>query len=361
MQKSILSPSFFIGKKRGSLISFGAGQPDLPPPKEIYQDLLSNLEGKFQYGLIQGDSILREALVKYHHSAYPTAHKDHFVITNGGSEALDLIIRCLKRRGAKTILIPRPYYYSYPHLIEFSKLQPVYYELVNGHIDLKTFKPQLQQADIALINSPSNPAGSVEDPNVLQEIESIIHKQNTFLICDDVYKDLIYEKKHYPIQGQQVITVNSFSKTFGMCGFRVGYMYTQHMEIIEKIVEMKNHTSMNTGLLSQKMALKALSLSNEYINNNRNIWRKRRDVVYQEMLSMGLDLWKPEGGFYVFPRFENPQKIITDLYYKHNVVAYDGAWFGCKDRVRFSYALDIDKIKEGLARVKTYLQQEKLL
>ena len=106
-----LSPSMFIGLNDGDMISFGSGQPDLPPPKEVYEILPEYRD--FKYGLIQGQDNLREALTKQ----YPDSNMDNFVITNGASEALDLTMRIISKLGDKNknkVLIPRPYYYSYP-------------------------------------------------------------------------------------------------------------------------------------------------------------------------------------------------------------------------------------------------------
>ena len=348
MQKFITSPSFFIGKKAENLISFGSGQPDLKPPKEIYEVQLGNFQKAFQYGSIQGELPLREVISR----EYPHSKAHHFIITNGASEALDLALRHLHSEGKKTILIPRPYYYSYPYNALYVNMKILHYDLVDGHIELESFKKNLKKCDVVLINSPSNPAGSVQSIDTLKTIEEITQKKGIYVISDEVYKDLIYERKNYLIKGEKVITINSFSKTFGMCGMRVGYAYCCNQKVIDSLIEIKTHTSMNTSLLSQQVALAAMSLPKEYIQKTVVIWQERRNVIYEQMLKMGLELWKPEGAFYVFPKFENPQKVIRDLFYKHNLIAYDGKWFGCANRVRFSYALDIDKIKEGLRRLE---------
>jgi len=349
--KPINSPSFFIGKEGEGIISFGSGQPDLPPPKEVFATLPEFKD--FKYGLIQGQPYLREALSKQ----YPNAKASNFVITNGASEALDLIFRFLATKG-KSVLIPRPYYYSYPFNAKFAGLEAKYYDLVDGKIDMNNFKENLDGCVAVLINSPSNPTGSVQEIETLSEIEKLTQKKGIYVISDEVYMDLIYERENYLIQGSHVITVNSFSKTYAMCGFRIGYLYTTDMEVVEACIDMKTHTSMNTNIMGQEMAYEATRVPASYLKEQVSIWKERRDLIYQGFLDLGIDLWKPEGAFYVFPRFQNPNKVINDLYYKHKVIAYDGTWFGCPDRVRFSYALNKDKIKEGLARLSEYLKHQ---
>jgi len=350
MQK-IDSPSFFIGKGNNDLISFGSGQPDLPPPPEVYKILPTYRD--FKYGLVQGNANLRQALAKQ----YPSSSAEDFVITNGASEALDLSLRALFQTGAKILLL-RPYYYSYPHNVILAGLEPKYYDLIDGKIDFDNFQSQLKGCRAVLINSPANPTGSVQNLGVLKKIEKLAQDLGVYIISDEVYKDLIYERENYLIQGNHVLTLNSFSKTFAMCGFRVGYVYAREKKLIEKIVEIKTHTSMNTNILGQEMAYEATKVPRRYVDAQVKIWKERRDFIYNGLKELGLDLWKPEGAFYVFPKMKNPNKVINDLYYNYKMITYDGTWFGDPTRVRFSYALDVEKIKEGLKRLKKYLGKE---
>ena len=353
--KKIKSSSFFIGKQGDGIISFGSGQPDLMPPKEVFS-VLSKKQRTFKYGLIQGEERLRDLLAK----EYTEADAHNFVICNGASEALDLIFRVLsgvsKRRK---VLMPRPYYYSYPFMVKFAELTPVYTDLKDGRIDLNDFEKKVRGCAAVLINSPSNPTGRVEDIETLKQIERITQNLGIYLISDEVYKDLIYERDNYVPKGKQVITVNSFSKTFGMCGLRVGYLYSPDKNLVQKTIEMKVHTSMNTNTMAQEMAVAALLAPKSYIEKQKEIWKKRRDFIYQGLLDLGLDLWKPEGAFYVFPKVKNPSKVVSDLFYKYKVIVYDGTWFGSPDRIRLSYALDIKKMKEGLGRIGKYFKKNK--
>lgn len=348
----INSPSFFIGKGGGDLISFGSGQPDLPPPEEVFKILPTYRD--FKYGPVQGLLPLREALA----CQYPEATSENFVIMNGGSEAIDLVLRALYVPDGK-ILLPRPYYYSYPHNVVLAHMTPEYYDLVDGKIDFDDLEKKARAgARAIMINSPSNPTGTIQEIDVLQKIEKLTQELGIYIISDEVYKDLIYERENYLIKGDHVITINSFSKTYAMCGFRVGYAYAREQWIIDKLVEMKTHTSMNTNILGQEMALAATTAPQCYIDDHVKIWRERRDRIYHGMLELGLDLWKPEGAFYVFPKLDNASQVVYDLYYKYKMIAYDGTWFGAPDRVRFSYALTVEKIDEGLKRLKEYLDKE---
>ncbi len=347
------SPADFIGKQGAGVISFGSGQPDLPPPKEAFDGI--NLKRDLRYGLIQGELKLREALAK----EYPGSTAENFVITNGASEALDLIFRSWGKGGK--VLLPRPYYYSYPPIIEMANMEPVYTDLIKGRIDIEDFKKKVKGCKAVLINSPSNPTGRVEDIETLKEIEKITQKLGVFVVSDEVYKDLIYERENYPIQGNHVITVNSFSKTYCMCGVRVGYLWSADKKIVEDICEIKTHTSMNTNLVGQDMALSAMHTPKAFIQQQQKIWLERRNYIYKGLTDLGFDLWKPEGAFYVLPKCKNAREFLTLLYQEYKVITYLGEWFGAPDRIRLSYALDIKQIEEGLGRIKQAMQKVRVL
>lgn len=353
--EKIDGPAFFIGKEKG-LIPFGAGQPDLLPPKEIYKNL-SSLDN-YRYEEIQGSQELRQAIAK----KYPQSNKDNFIITNGTSEALYMALRVLYKHKAK-VLIMKPYYYSYPFYAKYAGMDIKYCNLKDGKIDINIFKKSIKGCRAVIINSPGNPTGRIQSSEVLIKIKEIAEKEDVYIIFDEVYKDIIYinidyDKLYRHLSSEKIIFVNSFSKTYSMCGYRVGYAYSQNQALINKILQMKTHISMNTNTLAQKMALEAIKTPKSYINKKIEIWRKRKSLIYGGLKNMGLDLWEPEGAFYVFPKVKNPKKMVYDLYYKYKISVFDGAWFGDPRRIRLSFALDDDKIKEGLERIEKYLKIE---
>ena len=232
----------------------------------------------------------------------------------------------------------------------------VYTDLKEGKIDLADFQKKVKGVKAVLINSPSNPTGRVENLTTLRAIERLCARLGVYIISDEVYKDLIYERKNYLIKGKHVITVNSFSKTYSMCGLRVGYLYARDPEMVRQVVDLKIHTSMNTNILGQEMALRAMRVPRAFVTRQTAIWKKRRDFIHGGLIAMGFDVWKPEGAFYVLPKIKNSNRVVSELFYKHKVIVYDGAWFGAPGRIRLSYALELPKIKEGLARIKRYIK-----
>jgi len=352
--KPINSPSFFIGKNDEDIISFGSGQPDLAPPPEIFKALSGY--GDFKYGTVRGEADLRTALAKQ----YPTSTADNFVVTNGASEALDLTLKVLRRQEdglPNKVLLARPYYYSYPFMIKFAGLEPVYTDLVEGKIDFADFAAKAKDCKAVIINSPSNPMGTVESIDTLKKIEKLAAELGFYIISDEAYKDIIYERENYLIQGPHVVTVNTFSKTYAMCGLRVGYLWSFDQELVDNVIEMKTHTSMNTNILGQAMALAAATVPRSFINKQTKLWKERRDVLCQGLEELGFDFARPEGAFYVMAKWKNSAQVVHDLYYNHKVIVYDGVWFGAPEYIRFSYALKIEKINEGLKRIKKYLKE----
>ena len=356
MDKLSLSPANFIGVRGKNIISFGSGEPDLPPPSSVYE-ILPNYN-EFKYGLIQGEKKLRHALSKQ----YPNSDADSFIITNGASEALDLTLRVIAGYNntlSKKVLIAKPFYYSYPKLIEHAGLEPVYINTIEGRIDIKDFNKKKHDCCAIIINSPSNPTGRVESVETLKEIESVANKHGIYILSDEVYKELIYVRNNYLIQGPYVITINSFSKTYAMCGFRVGYLWSLDEKLVKDIISMKTHTSMNTNILGQAMAYEATKIPRKFIDDQLQIWKERKNLLYHGFVDIGLDLWSPEGAFYMLPKIDNPEQFVWDMFNKYDTISYLGNWFGAPGRVRFSYALDIKKIEEGLCRIDDYLNKKR--
>jgi len=350
MEKEKLSPSMFIGVKGEGIISFGSGQPDLSPPGGVFS-CLSTLKD-FRYGLIAGNENLREVLA----GQYKGLTKDNFVVTNGASEAIDLTLRAVTKPKDK-VLLHTPYYYSYKPLVEINHLEPSYVMTNEGKIDLNDFEEKVHGVKAVIINSPSNPTGRIQEINTLKSIEKITKDLGIILISDEVYKDLIYQGKHYSPVGNHVVTINSFSKTYSMPGLRVGYLCSGNLSIINKVIELKTYTSMNTNVMAQEMAYCATKVSKNFVDDLVKIWKERRDFIYKGFCELGLEVWKPEGAFYILPKIKNPRDFVWNMFKNHKIVTYLGEWFGAPDKVRFSYALDVKDIEKGLERVKKYLDK----
>jgi len=121
------------------------------------------------------------------------------------------------------------------------------------------------------------------------------------------------------------------------------------------MADWKTHTSMNTSLYSQAMALNTFKVPPSYIKKQLTIWQERRNHMAEGLEKIGLDFWSPEGAFYVMPKVPNPTKFAEDMFFKHKLICYLGEWFGAPQRVRFSYATTVENIEKGLKIVEKYL------
>ena len=141
-----------------------------------------------------------------------------------------------------------------------------------------------------------------------------------------------------------------------MCGLRIGYLWSPNQELVESMIEIKTHTSMNTNLVGQDMALRAMGAPKSYIADQLAVWMRRRDLIYAGVKALGLDLWKPEGAFYILPKVRRARELVSRLYLEYGVITYLGEWFGAPERIRLSYALDEAEIEEGLRRIGLCLE-----
>ena len=142
-----------------------------------------------------------------------------------------------------------------------------------------------------------------------------------------------------------------------MCGVRVGYLWSRDQDLVNRAIEIKTHTSMNTNLVGQDMALRAMDTPSTYIEEQLVVWRERRELIFQGLRDLGLDLWKPEGAFYVLPKVRDPVRLVEALFLRHQVVTYLGDWFGAPDRIRLSYALASEDIERGIERIRRCLAE----
>lgn len=345
--KEILGPSFFIGNHNDDIISFGPGEPDLisieHPPLSLKRR---------GYGEVQGEEDLRSALS----CRYPGSSPDNFIITNGASEALDLSLRAIYTPHAK-ILIPRPYYSSYLDCVELSHMDNVFLELQDGRMIEDDIEKAIDGCIGMIFNSPGNPTGIVQSSSVMDKIEKLSQERKKYIISDDVYEDFDYSGPHRQLKGEYIISIHSFSKSFDMCGHRVGYIYATNKELIEKIVRIKACTSMNTNLLAQDFACQVLETDKEKMVTQSQEMEKKGLYMYERLKDLGLELWKPEGAFYLFPKMEDSSRVVSELYYDYGVIVYDGKWFGAPNRIRLSFATSRENIDKGLEKLGCYLNR----
>jgi len=374
LPKAVLNDIMNAVEKDKSIISLGAGEPDFKLPKPL-QDYIKKVKDINHYTPSGGLKELREALSKkLMKDNKINVNPDNIIITSGSQEAI-LLALTSTLDVSERVVVPDPCYLGYISAIELVNASPVSVP-VNEDCDFCFDPDKLRRSVLPrktkgiIINSPSNPTGSVFSKKLLEQISDIAVDNDLWIYSDEAYEKIVYDKKHVSIgslngMSDRVATFQTFSKGYSMCGFRVGYC-AGPPNLIRAMNKAHTYTSIAPSTLSQKVALKALSLSPRYINSMVKEYRRRRDMIVMRLNSIGLHTIKPEGAFYTFSNIQNYSKdsfrFSKDLLNKAKVAVVPGAEFGVNGEgyIRCSYATEYHKIEEGMNRIDKFLGKKTL-
>ncbi len=365
-------------RSRGvDVIGFGAGEPDIDTPEFIKEACAKAIkEGKTKYPPAGGIPELREALSEKLKKVNNIKYKpSEIVVTVGAKLGLFLIFFALLDEGDE-VLLPTPYWVTYEDQIKLCGGVPVYIKLSpenNFKLTFEHIKRYItNKTKLMVINSPVNPTGIVFEEKELRKIAELCVERNIFIISDECYESLIYEDlnfKSIASFSEEVrkitFTVNSFSKTFSMTGWRVGYVACP--ENYARILSGLNSQFVsNTSTFAQYGALEALKNPEAeiFVENVRNLFKERRDAIVKGLESIeNVKVVKPEATFFIFPDFSYyTEKAGGDLKFsdylldKALVAVLPGSVFGMEGFLRMSFALDIKHIERGIERIKLSLE-----
>ena len=351
------------------IVSLGHGEPDFSLPKPL-QQYASRIAGKYNhYSSPGGVRELREAIAKKLKKDNKVhANPENIVVTCGSQEALMLAVAC-STDVSEQIIIPNPSFLGYLPTLELLDTFPVFLELKESdrwQIDTDKLKNLIdrKKTTAILINTPSNPTGTVLDKKVLEEIADIAVEYDLYIFSDEAYEKIIYEKKHLSIgrfngMEEHVATFQTFSKSYAMAGYRLGYVAAP-TELAQAITKTHIYSTICAPTFSQMLGIKALSLPQKYITHMVNEYKKRGLYIYKRLNEMGLHTLKPEGAFYAFANIgkKNSQKFAKQLLAKAHVAVIPGSEFGSHGEgyIRMSYATRMDKIKIATDRIEKFLK-----
>ena len=351
------------------IVSLGHGEPDFSLPKPL-QQYASRIAGKYNhYSSPGGVRELREAIAKkLKKDNKVRANPENIVVTCGSQEALMLAVAC-STDVSEQIIIPNPSFLGYLPTLELLDTFPVFLELKESdrwQIDTDKLKNLIdrKKTTAILINTPSNPTGTVLDKKVLEEIADIAVEYDLYIFSDEAYEKIIYEKKHLSIgrfngMEEHVATFQTFSKSYAMAGYRLGYVAAP-TELAQAITKTHIYSTICAPTFSQMLGIKALSLPQKYITHMVNEYKKRGLYIYKRLNEMGLHTLKPEGAFYAFANIgkKNSQKFAKQLLAKAHVAVIPGSEFGSHGEgyIRMSYATRMDKIKIATDRIEKFLK-----
>jgi aminotransferase len=368
IEKSKIEESLVVLERHPEIISLGAGEPDFPAPKNVVEFANKMLKKGFtHYSPLQGRHELREALTKKLKKENKIdVSPDEIVITCGSKEALLLSMLTVIDKG-QNVIIPDPGYVAYRPIVQLIDGIPKHLHLREEDgfaIHPEQLKKLIDEKTRAIvINTPSNPTGTVLKKKILEEIADIAVDRNLIIICDEAYEKLIYDDaKHVSIASlngmmKHVITTQTFSKSYAMCGFRVGYAVAA-ADVIKEMKEFKICTTLSPPTAYQLAAVEALKNSDKYVQKMRKEYNRRRKLIVRRLNEIQKTRCiKPEGAFYTFPNIkelEMNSKEVTDFFLKKaKVLVIPGTEFGefGEGFVRLSYATAYEKIEKAMERI----------
>lgn len=349
------------------VISFGAGEPDLDTPQVIKDEGVKSLAlGHTKYTPTSGIPELREAVChKFKEDQGLDYAQDEVVISCGAKHSLYNLIQVLCGPGDE-ILIPSPYWVSYPEMAYLAGATPVFIE--TSQSEGFRLKPEAlrkaitSRSKLLILNSPSNPTGAILEEKNLKAIAEVVVEKDLVCVSDEIYEYYLYGKnKHVSIASlgpeikRRTFVVNGTSKSYSMTGLRIGYLGGDK-DVVRKIGILQDHSTSNPASISQRMAVAALGLPKDYREEVRSKFEKRMKRMV-ELLSTaaGFKPFLPEGAFYVFCDISgtgrSSEALCEELLEKIHVAVIPGKSFGSDKHVRFSFASSDQDIEEGLRRV----------
>jgi aspartate/methionine/tyrosine aminotransferase len=355
----------------GDPVQFG-----FQPPDNVKQALINSInKGENYYSTSEGLLELREEIAKKENAKGLSITADDVLITNGVSEGLDMVISSIVEEGDE-VLLPGPYYPPYASYVRLHGGLPVEFsvDLNNSTPDFDDIKSKITSKTVAIcLISPNNPTGVVFNENALKELVDIANEHNLYIICDEIYDQIIFDDKFVGIGkvagNSPVIVLNGFSKVHLMSGWRIGYIAfnrSPQLEALREHLPKLARVRIATSLPVQHAALESLRGSQNYINDFVSEMKKHRDLVVKRLNEMpGLSCSNPKGAFYAFPkiednRFGSDKEFVTKLLESKGVLTVHGSGFGEQygsGHFRLVYLPSIEILDSAMNKIEEFVSQ----
>jgi len=365
-------------KSRGeNLIDLSVGEPDFPTPQNIKEAAIKSIENNFtKYTINSGILELRKAISEKLRKENKLEYKpEEIIVSSGAKHSIFNAIMSIVEDDDE-VIIPAPYYVSYPHIVTLSNGKPVFIH-TDEQTDFKITLEQLKNAvtdktKLLILCNPSNPTGSLYSRKDFEKLIPILEESEFYILSDEIYEKLIYDDNEFVSIAslsekikQKTITINGHSKSYSMTGWRIGYA-AGPSEVINAMNKIQSHSTSNASSISQKAALEALTGQQDFIEYSRKEFEKRRNLLYDELTSIkGIKCFKPQGAFYLFPNISYFFGKKTDngviqtsfdfalyLLQSEKVVVVPGSAFGAEGYIRLSYSTSQENLMEGARRIK---------
>lgn len=374
-KKSKIVESLKVLEQDPSIISLGAGEPDFPAPPNVIAAAQKALKKGFtHYSPTQGKLELREAIAeKLRKENKIDASADEIIVTCGSKEALLIAMLTLINPGDEVIVQDPGYNFAYMPMVRM--LDGIVHSLQLREEDSFSVHPGMlrklitEKTKLFILNSPSNPTGGVVSKKDLEEIADVVVEKGITVLSDEAYEKLVYDDvKHVSLASlngmkEYVITTQSFSKSFAMCGFRIGYAVAKR-EIIEKMNRFKLTTTICAPTAFQIAAVEALKHAGDHTEKMRREYDRRRKMIVRRLNELpGIRCSKPKGAFYAFPNITglgmSSEEVADFLLEKAKVLTIPGTEFGRygEGYLRLSYATSYEKIEEAMNRIESAIDK----
>ena len=351
--------------KKPGVINLTVGRPDFDTPQVIKEAAKKALdEGRVHYTPSKGIPELREAIAEKLEAENNIAdlNEDKILVSGGGKQIIYCILMALASKG-NVVAIPNPSWVSYEAQIKLANAEVEWLTLKpeEGFVPGDDFMTRLEEtnAKLLILNSPSNPTGAVIPERIIKKIMDVCVEKEMFVISDEIYEKLIYEGKHYSpaSEYENVITVNGFSKSYSMTGWRLGYCAYANRDVIDRIDIIHQQSLSCCTSFAQYGALAAFSdEANEASDKMCEEFRSRRNYVMKRIREMDdVVCVEPNGAFYVFPYFNGPDDLeLADRLLEKGVGVVPGSAFGSQGRgcIRISYgSANINLLSQAFDRI----------
>ena len=364
---------FDIVSEMEDAISLGVGEPDFDTPWHIRDEGIYSLEkGKTFYTSNAGIKELRQEICNYYGRKQGVVYNPltEALVTVGGSEGIDLALRCMLNPGDE-VIIPTPCYVSYEPCTVMADGVPVILPLKNEN-QFRLTPEELESAitektKVLILAFPNNPTGAIMEKEDLEAIAPIIEKHDIFVISDEIYSELSYKSKHVSIctipgMRERTIVINGFSKAYAMTGWRLGYALGPEL-IIKQMIKLHQFAIMCAPTTSQYAAVEALKNGDDDVAEMTEAYNQRRRFLMNEFKEMNLPCFEPFGAFYVFPCIKEfgmtSEEFALKFLEEEKVAVVPGTAFGdCGEGfLRISYAYSIEDLKVAIGRLKKFIEK----
>jgi aspartate aminotransferase len=358
------------------VVDLGAGEPDFDTPQNIKDAAVTAMQaGQTKYTPTAGTPTLRQAVIDFYQREFnATYERNEVMATAGGKQAVFNAVVCLINPGDE-VLLPKPYWVTFPEIVTFARGKSVFIETEENDFVLTAEMVRAAmtpKTKLIILNSPSNPSGRIIPPQEFERIMEIIAERDAYAISDECYLRFVYPPNKVfsaaslrPELRRHLCIAGSFSKTYAMTGWRVGYSLA-NADWTRAMLKVQGHSTSNTTSIAQAAAAEAFNGPQDSVATMLAEYTSRREWLLNALNAIeGLRCPQPEGAFYAFPEVRGCLKgavgtsadFVNELLEKEHTVVTDGAGFGADGFIRISYATSLDRLREGVERIKRVVER----